>query len=240
MNTNELAACLYDWHNQYLLNHQMNDIIYYKNCIKKYNAKTVLIIGAGTGRVAIPLSSAAEIYALDKDHERLNRLVNKNKNITIIRADICEFIPSQKFDLIISPYSTIQLISPGIQLTKCYTNIYNLLYKNGKFLFDLSTHFNEKKDTDWVQKLDKYNNELNCNIQEWQKIIRLDNSILLLIKYYKDKKDIILELSEKWYYYNPENIKKLLKNYGLKEEYIDQGYGEGVSIHRRIYHTKKV
>ena len=55
MNEKSLLALMYDFYNLHTLKGQNDDIDYYINQIKKYNAKDVLVIGAGTGRVAIPL-----------------------------------------------------------------------------------------------------------------------------------------------------------------------------------------
>ena len=81
MNEKSLLALMYDFYNLHTLKGQNDDIDYYINQIKKYNAKDVLVIGAGTGRVAIPLSKYSNVTALDFDKERLNRLKNKEKNI---------------------------------------------------------------------------------------------------------------------------------------------------------------
>ena len=77
MNDKEILALMYDFYNEHTLKTQNDDIDYYKSIIKDYNLKEVLIVGAGTGRVAIPLSKVANVEALDLDLERLNRIHKK-------------------------------------------------------------------------------------------------------------------------------------------------------------------
>ncbi len=47
---------MYDFYNEHTVRDQNKDIQYYINKILEYSAKKILIIGAGTGRVAVPLS----------------------------------------------------------------------------------------------------------------------------------------------------------------------------------------
>lgn len=81
MDKKSLLALMYDFYNSHTLKGQNDDINYYINQIKLYNSKDILIIGAGTGRVAIPLTKYANITALDFDKERLARLKNKEKKL---------------------------------------------------------------------------------------------------------------------------------------------------------------
>lgn len=117
---------MYDFYNSHILKGQNDDIIYYLNQIEKYNAKNVLVIGAGTGRVAIPLSKHSVVTALDFDKERLVRLKNKEKNINIICIDFLDYNESKKYDLIIIPYSTLQFDNNKEKLTKFLKNYIKL------------------------------------------------------------------------------------------------------------------
>lgn len=83
MNDKKLLAIMYDFYNHHTLRDQNRDIDYYIKQIQKYSAEKVLVVGAGTGRVAIPLSNYTNVTALDFDEERLNVLISKNKNINV-------------------------------------------------------------------------------------------------------------------------------------------------------------
>ena len=74
MSEKKLLAYMYDFYNKHMLHDQNDDIQYYKNQIKHYNSKNILVVGAGTGRVAIPLSNIANVIALDFDAARLEVL----------------------------------------------------------------------------------------------------------------------------------------------------------------------
>ena len=74
MNDNYLLALMYDFYNYNTLRGQNDDIPYYIKQIDKYSSKKVLVVGAGTGRVAIPLAKYCDVTALDFDKERLTVL----------------------------------------------------------------------------------------------------------------------------------------------------------------------
>jgi len=234
-----ISALLYDWHNEYVLEKQNNDIEYFKGCIKEYSPKNILIVGAGTGRVAIPLSSHAELVALDIDKSRLERLTEKNNEIKIIKADICNYKSQKKYDLIIMPYSTLQLIPIKIKLAKCMNNIYNLLSPSGVGIFDVSRSFNTKKSSNWGEKLDMYCRELDERVIELQKIIKGKDKVIIIKKYIKKNNDTLIQIQETWYPINLKTIKSVLLNASLDILKVDNGYLNGKSKHRYIIHVKK-
>lgn len=230
---------LYDWHNDLALESQKHDIAFLKKIIKQYSAHNILIVGAGTGRVAIPLSQTVTVTALDKDQDRLARLKSRKSNIKeIICSDILGFDPQgQKYDLVISPYSTIQAFYPPTTIKKAFERISSALKDDGLFVFDVSTSFNNKPSSSWQKILSGYCSELGSQVNECQKIERQAH-YLRISKRFKYSGGQ-LNLTERWSYYNEELIKQSLAATSFKVIKVYKGYGKNISTHRRIYVCKK-
>lgn len=79
------------------------------------SAHGILDIGAGTGRVALPLARAGfDVTALDLEPELLDVLTQRAEEagvtVPTVAADACDFTLERQFDLIIVPMQTIQLL----------------------------------------------------------------------------------------------------------------------------------
>src|SRR3989344_373749 len=73
------------------------------------NDKTIVDIGAGSGRLSFPLSNIAKIViAIESDGRLLNYLrKNKKRNIEIINEKAENYIKNKKFDVILLAWPTI-------------------------------------------------------------------------------------------------------------------------------------
>lgn len=102
--------------------------------------KTILDVGAGTGRLAVKLQAAgAKITALDISEKILNKLERKNIKIKIIVAD-AENLPftDNSFDIVLAAFLLVHLKDPII----FFTESYRVLKSGGQFLL---TSINQKK-----------------------------------------------------------------------------------------------
>lgn len=226
-----LEALLYDWHNSLKLKRQNEDINYYKDFILYNQLKNVLIVGAGTGRIAMPLSSYCNVTALDKSIGRLNR-IRINPNIHIEHSDIVDYHKKEKYDCIIIPYSTFQCVYPTTKIVDMLSVINELLFNKGFLIIDVSTHFNDDAECDWEKVAEGFSSELNAYIIEYNKTIRFKDYILLK-KRYKINNDYY-QGDEIWYNYDYDYISRVLFQTGFKISNIFNGYGNGKSIHRRV------
>lgn len=239
MNDKELLALMYDFYNEHTLKMQNDDINYYKTIIKNYNAKNVLIVGAGTGRVAIPLSDITNIEALDLDLDRLNIINKKNKNIKTIYANFLDFFKEKEYDLIIFPYSTIQFKKGKTNITKMIKKAYEVSNKNTLVLLDFSSSFNTKPEVNKELLFEDYCDEVNDNVKVYYSSIQHSNYIEFIVEYNINNKKHSVYEHEFYYHYDKKSIKKAIVKTGFNILKINNGYGNNGFNHKHVYFLKK-
>jgi len=133
---NEFAS-LYDYYQKGV----ENDVNFYLDYFKNFKGK-ILEIGAGTGRITIPLlKQGLNITALDIAPKMLQILKEKakkeNLSVKTICADIRNFKLKNKFDAIIVTYRTFQHMYSFDDQFKALKNIKKHLKPNGVLIFDV-------------------------------------------------------------------------------------------------------
>ncbi|VVB76336.1 Ubiquinone biosynthesis O-methyltransferase [Candidatus Tiddalikarchaeum anstoanum] len=104
----------------------INGVIYLEEEVTKkwfnFKNKTILDLGCGTGRYAIPLSNSNKVVGVDSSQSMLEiaRKKIKNKNITFVNSDVTNYTPSQKFDVILSMlvYDHVKNLKKAIGVVK--------------------------------------------------------------------------------------------------------------------------
>ncbi len=84
----------------------------------------VLDVGAGTGRVALPLARAGHVVcALDRDQLLLDALDARARaghlDVACVRADACAFALDMRFALALVPMQTIHLLADRAAFLRC-------------------------------------------------------------------------------------------------------------------------
>lgn len=231
-----LAFC-YDFYNDHLLKDQNDDISYYKNLISKYLPKKILVVGAGTGRVAIPLSQISKVDVLDFDIYRLERL-NKKKKLNSYCMNFCNEMPKEKYDMVIMPYSTIQSLFDYNQVKQFIKNAFSILNKNGKLIFDVSESFNTKENTKDLILFEDYAHEIDSDIMCRFNSKRLKNKMKFSTEFIIKKYGYSVFENETYLYYDESKFTSLVKEqFELLK--IDDGYGKSTFLHKHIYHCNK-
>lgn len=133
-----LAAREYDKKESYLNSFEKGKIIPLLGDIKD---KKILDVGAGTGRVSIPLArQGARVTALDVSAEMLEILKQKAKRLPIetIVGD-AEALPfaDASFDIVVAAFLIVHLKNPE----RFFDEVYRVLKDNGIFLL---TNINQK------------------------------------------------------------------------------------------------
>ena len=239
MTDKKLLAIMYDFYNRHVLRDQNRDIDYYIKQIKKYSAKRVLVVGAGTGRVAIPLSDYAKITALDLDKERLEVLKSKNENINVVCCDFINFNSLEKYDLIIVPYSTIQFCGDITKINKIFNKLNQIMTEQTICIFDVSESFNEKPERTNEFLFKDFCDEIKEQVKVYYSSKRYNNFIEFFIEYRLVEKNYSVIEKEKYCYYDQELFSNLLNKQNLLLLKIDNGYGDNIFQHKHLYHCRR-
>lgn len=238
MNENELLAFCYDYYNEHMLNDQNDDIEYYKNVINEYNPESILVVGSGTGRVAIPLSEHRILEVLDIDLERLKRLQNK-KDLVYYNMDFCEKHPPNKYSMIIVPYSTLQCLSSYEKIEKFIQNAYQTLVKNGILLIDVSESFNTKESVYDLLLFEDYSKEIESSVICRLNSKRNDDYIEFDTEFIVEKYNCSIHEKEKYLYFDNNRLSKIMSKY-FQIIKMDSGYGKNKFLHKHIYHLRGI
>ena len=114
------------------------DAKYYKTCeelnaIKSFDLEknsSLLDVGAGVGRLSIPLSDFFKVTALDIDSRLLKEI--KQRNICKVKGDVLSYNPKDKFSILLLSYPNF---GPNVDVTNIVKHFKNsLLRKNGKLI----------------------------------------------------------------------------------------------------------
>ncbi|MDD3814987.1 MAG: methyltransferase domain-containing protein [Desulfocapsaceae bacterium] len=114
------------------------DLPFYLERIK--GPDTVLELGCGTGRLCRQLAaSGADITAIDLSLSMLHlaKLKAAATNISYVCMDMTELALSRKFDTVIIPYHTLNLLVTADKIIKCLKQIRTVLKKDGRLLLQL-------------------------------------------------------------------------------------------------------
>lgn len=236
MEKGEILAYCYDYYNDHVLRDQNDDIAYYKTVLKSEQPRKVLVVGAGTGRVAIPLSQLADVEALDMDEYRLKRL-HEAKNIKCHCMDFCEMRPNETYDLIIIPYSTIQCVSDMKKVEEFIINARACLSKDGMLIFDVSSSFNTKKPVNKQFLFEDYATEISSKIICILNSVRHSDRMSFETEFAIDRLGYSVFENETYLYHNEEQFTECAKKHFDKVQ-IQNGYGNDVMLHKHLYHCR--
>jgi ubiquinone/menaquinone biosynthesis C-methylase UbiE len=125
----DLAAEDYDKKEKYLNSFEKGKFL---SLLPEIKDKKILDVGAGTGRVSLPLVlSGAQVTALDISEKILELLKRKNKKITTVVGE-AENLPfeNESFDIVTAAFLIVHLKDPKI----FFDEVYRVLKPDGLFL----------------------------------------------------------------------------------------------------------
>lgn len=102
-------------------------------------APTVLELGVGTGRLAVPLADAGlAVTGIDSSQAMLDRLHERNTDarVTAVAGDMVDDLPAGPFDAALVAYNTLfNLLDDGAQ-AKCFSAVARRLRPGGVFVVE--------------------------------------------------------------------------------------------------------
>jgi SAM-dependent methyltransferase len=135
-------AALYD----YEYRRRRADVTFYRELARRRGAERILELGAGTGRLTVPLArDGRSVVALDQSrpmlarlHERVARLPGSAAGrITTVLGDLRTFSVRGRFPLVIAAFNVLEHLYTRGEVTACLQRIAAHLSPGGAFAFDV-------------------------------------------------------------------------------------------------------
>jgi SAM-dependent methyltransferase len=227
-----LEAALYDWHNTHRLRDQRQDVAFWVALTK--TAARVLVLGAGTGRVAVPLARAGRtVTAVDLKPARL-AVIGACPNLVTVCGDMRRLpLCRARFDAAVVPYSTFQALPGPADRKAALAEAARVLTPDGTLHIDVSTSFDLRPATPWRLVLSAPFPPAATIVEEWERSVQHEDHMLLEKSFRADGR-VVLQLTERWTHFHDLDLETDLPEEGFTITKVDHGYG--APTHRRIYH----
>ncbi|ROO86729.1 methyltransferase family protein [Actinocorallia herbida] len=234
----ELEALLYDWHNTHRLSAQSADLAYWAGMTG--GVDSLLVVGAGTGRVAVPLARhrARTVTALDLSAARLRRMPAV-PGLTPVCGDMRAMPLRGGFGGAIVPYSTLQLLRTGHDRGRALAEAARVLDPGAPLYLDVSGSFDTRTAADWRIALSAPCPEVGETVVEWERCGVLPDHVLLEKSFRTEDGAVLLAVEERWAFLRVLDLDAELDRAGFDVTGVDHGYGADRSPHRRIYHARR-
>lgn len=135
-------AALYD----YEYRRRRADVTFYRELARRRGAGRILELGAGTGRVTVPLArDGRHVVALDQSAAMLARLADRvarlppaaAARITPVAGDLRTFSVGGRFPLVIAAFNVLEHLYTRGEVTACLQRVAAHLAPGGAFAFDV-------------------------------------------------------------------------------------------------------
>ena len=146
-------ATIYSHPEEYDLEHGSGeeDITFYRRLVERLEARTVVELGCGSGRITLPLAEMAEdhdltITGVDLSEEMLSKAETKleqlpdgcRSRVHLLEHDIRTFVASPPVDLIVVPCSTLAHVLELDDQLAMWRAAFAGLKPGGRFVVDLT------------------------------------------------------------------------------------------------------
>ena len=124
-----------------------HDLTWYRNLAGKLGAGLQMLeLGAGTGRITLPLAQDGHhVTALDRMPAMLAHLQSKldarpaiSHRVEPVLGDICAMpLPDARFELVIAPFNVLMHLYRWQDLLACFREVHRVLVPGGTFALDV-------------------------------------------------------------------------------------------------------
>jgi SAM-dependent methyltransferase len=100
---------------------------------------TVLELGVGTGRLAVPLRAhVAAVTGIDSSQKMLDRLASNDPlgTVTIVLGDMVDDLPVGQFDVVVAAYNTVFNLLSAERQQSCFDAVASRLTDTGAFVVE--------------------------------------------------------------------------------------------------------
>jgi SAM-dependent methyltransferase len=132
------------------------DVTFYRELANQRRADRVLELGAGTGRVTIPLArDGHRVVAVDQSKAMLGKLRQRvaalpkaaADRIRVVEGDLRDFEVGGKFPLVIAAFNVLEHLYTRSELDACLQRVAAHLAPGGAFAFDV-----QLPDLEWLTR----------------------------------------------------------------------------------------
>jgi SAM-dependent methyltransferase len=240
MNTNEILklyedAQLYDDQNADVT----EDLSFWSTIVETYAdpGKPILELGAGSGRVTLPLCDLGySLIGIDLSESMLNLASSKYQLLTNPDRGVCSFIPgdirtyvqSEPLPLVIFPYNSISHLTTQEDLQSFFHQLHQNLLPDGRFVFTVFVPLPAflSRDPSSLYPVGSFKNSISqkqIDLFESMSYDRTTQVNHITWYFFEDHKEdpYITKLSLRMFY--PQELTYLLHYYGFE---IEHRYGD--------------
>jgi SAM-dependent methyltransferase len=122
------------------------DVTFYRELARRRGADRILELGAGTGRVTVPLArDGRQVVAVDRSETMLSRLRDRitrlpspvAARITPVAGDLRSFSVGGRFPLVIAAFNVLEHLYTRTDVAACLQQVAAHLAPGGAFAFDV-------------------------------------------------------------------------------------------------------
>jgi hypothetical protein len=230
-----LEAVLYDWHNHHRLRDLSADGPYWAQMLR--GARSIAVLGAGTGRVAVALKQAdpkRPLILVDRNAARLARVPPHVASESVV-ADFRRISFARLVDAVLLPYSTFQMLCDAGARDEALAASAALLVDGGLLAIDVSQSFDRRKAHDWTMKLRApLASAGDAVVEEWERVEREPDTLVVRRRYRVGNQDVG-EVTERWAHHSALRLSTTLPAHGLRLMQVQRGYGPNAAPQRHLY-----
>ncbi|MFE7119012.1 methyltransferase domain-containing protein, partial [Streptomyces sp. NPDC057654] len=158
--------------------------------------------------------------------------------LTPVCADMRQLPLRGRFDAVVVPYSTLQLLLTADDRQRALAEAARVLPPDAHLHIDVSGSFDTRTAAGWRLVLAEPCTEAGGTVEEWERQTPLPDHVLIE-KSFRVGGRVLTEVQERWARLDSLQLETALDRAGFDLAGTDHGYGAGASPHRLIHHGRR-